>query len=49
MDELLQAELAALTDGAAQAAHHTRIRGITYPPGIRIAVNFSNPRANIMG
>ncbi len=42
MDSRLHDELAGLKDaGASYAAQHTRIHGITYPPGIRIAVNFT--------
>lgn len=42
MDSTLREELAGLTEAAAaQVAHHTRIPAIAYPPGIRIAVNFT--------
>src|ERR1700735_1443950 len=42
MDSTLSDQLAGLTEAATkQAAHHRRIHGITYPPGIRIAVNFT--------
>jgi peptidoglycan/xylan/chitin deacetylase (PgdA/CDA1 family) len=42
MDDMLREELAGLTEAAtAYARHHTRVPGITYPPGIRMAVNFT--------
>jgi peptidoglycan-N-acetylglucosamine deacetylase len=42
MHDTLREELAGLTEAAtAYASHHTRVARITYPPGIRIAVNFT--------